>query len=70
MRACTEVRAFCLYVSPKPRGDRQQSPVSRALKVNAILAVCVKRSLTKRRAHAVVLVKSHYPYHLIFVKAG
>ncbi|EAC0914198.1 hypothetical protein D6R85_10375, partial [Salmonella enterica subsp. enterica serovar Telelkebir] len=21
LRACTEVRAFCLYVSPKPRGD-------------------------------------------------
>ncbi|OZU45512.1 hypothetical protein CCO33_05060 [Salmonella enterica subsp. enterica serovar Takoradi] len=22
LRACTEVRAFCLYVSPKPRGMR------------------------------------------------
>ncbi len=50
-------------------GDRQQSPVSRALKVNAILAVCVKRSLTKRRAHAVVFVEMHNPYHFIFFKA-
>ncbi|EBI3668108.1 hypothetical protein D0070_06180 [Salmonella enterica] len=26
MRACTEVRAFCLYVSPKPRGDENHRP--------------------------------------------
>ncbi|KLT36459.1 hypothetical protein ABT86_11350 [Salmonella enterica subsp. enterica serovar Typhimurium] len=26
LRACTEVRAFCLYVSPKPRGDENHRP--------------------------------------------
>ncbi len=26
LRACTEVRAFCLYVSPKPRGDENTRP--------------------------------------------
>ncbi|EBN4595324.1 hypothetical protein DSO47_21855, partial [Salmonella enterica] len=26
LRACTEVQAFCLYVSPKPRGDENTRP--------------------------------------------
>ncbi len=26
LRACTEVRAFCLYISPKPRGDENHRP--------------------------------------------
>ncbi|EAB5957032.1 hypothetical protein AXM73_05300 [Salmonella enterica subsp. enterica] len=26
LRACTEVQAFCLYVSPKPRGDENHRP--------------------------------------------
>ncbi|EAM9339475.1 hypothetical protein CHY91_10945 [Salmonella enterica] len=26
LRVCTEVRAFCLYVSPKPRGDENHRP--------------------------------------------
>ncbi|EBQ9944137.1 hypothetical protein DNI15_15585 [Salmonella enterica subsp. enterica serovar Stanleyville] len=26
LRACTEVRAFCLYASPKPRGDENHRP--------------------------------------------
>ncbi|EAA5863729.1 hypothetical protein DZF04_20230, partial [Salmonella enterica] len=26
LRACTEVRAFCLYVSPKLRGDENHRP--------------------------------------------
>lgn len=64
------VRKYGLFfVLSHLTGDRQQSPVSRTLKVNAILAVCVKRSLTKRRAHAVVFVEMHNPYHFIFFKA-
>ncbi|EYI69996.1 hypothetical protein SEEH4393_02321, partial [Salmonella enterica subsp. enterica serovar Heidelberg str. 24393] len=26
LRACTEVRAFCLYISPKLRGDENHRP--------------------------------------------
>ncbi|ECG1336971.1 hypothetical protein DS259_23620 [Salmonella enterica subsp. indica] len=26
LRACTEVQAFCLYVSPKPRGGENPRP--------------------------------------------
>ncbi|EAS4819339.1 hypothetical protein D7M29_16080 [Salmonella enterica] len=26
LRVCTEVRAFCLYVTPKPRGDENHRP--------------------------------------------
>ncbi len=53
--------------------DTQLSKVQsipRALPFNALLTVGVKRSLTKRRAHAVVFIKTHYTYHLIFTKTG
>ncbi len=53
--------------------DTQLSKVQsipRALPFNALLTVGVKRPLTKRRAHAVVFIKTHYTYHLIFAKTG